>query len=309
MKKPVIGFIGQGFIGGSYSDDFERRGYEVIRYDLSKKYKKNKNKLKNVDIVFVAVPTPNTPEKGFDSSILEDAIRNGTHKGQTVVIKSTIKVGTTGLMQDKFKDRFIIHSPEFLTESTAKYDAANPDRNILGYSSKSKNKCQAVMNILPVAPYEAIVPAKEAEFVKYAGNIWFYIKVITANLLYDVSSKYEIDYDNIKDMLSADKRVGRTHLDVIHKSGVDKKNKIGRGAGGHCFIKDMEAFREMYMSEYDYGEKLSKIVADDHSVKIDDMTSNMHGFNLLANIVEYNKKLLKDSGKDLDLLKGVYGEL
>ena len=47
-----IGFIGQGWIGKNYADNFEERGYKIIRYDIDK-YKKNKNKIKECDFVFI----------------------------------------------------------------------------------------------------------------------------------------------------------------------------------------------------------------------------------------------------------------
>ena len=59
--KEKIGFIGQGFIGKNYADDFERRGFEVIRYALEEPYRANKEKIRECDIVFIAVPTPTTP--------------------------------------------------------------------------------------------------------------------------------------------------------------------------------------------------------------------------------------------------------
>ena len=48
-----IGFIGQGFIGKSYADDMERRGYTTVRYALEEPYKNNKEKIKECDIVFI----------------------------------------------------------------------------------------------------------------------------------------------------------------------------------------------------------------------------------------------------------------
>ncbi len=60
----TIGFIGQGFIGKSYADDLERRGKKVVRYSLEEPYIKNKDRIRDCDIVFIAVPTPTTPE-GF----------------------------------------------------------------------------------------------------------------------------------------------------------------------------------------------------------------------------------------------------
>ncbi len=279
MKKIKIGFIGQGWIGKNYADNFEERGYSIVRYDISNQYKGNKEQLKSCDIIFVAVPTPSTLN-GFDDSILIDAIKNNAKDGQTIVIKSTIQLGTTKKLQKMFPYLYIMHSPEFLTEKTAKYDAANPARNIIGYTEKSFCKTTMVMNVLPVAPYEDIVKAEEAELVKYMGNCWFYFKVMAMNLFYDIAKDKNLDFEKLKEMLAADKRVGRTHLDVEHQGG--------RGAGGHCFIKDFAALREMYGNI-------------EHS--------NVNGMHLIRTAENYNRELLESTGKDLDLLNGVYGNI
>jgi len=281
MTDIKIGFIGQGWIGKHYADNFEERGYNIIRYDRHQ-YKENLEQLLNCDIVFVAVPTPSTTS-GFNDAILIDAIRTSTRDGQIIVIKSTIQVGTTDKIQELFPNRYIFHSPEFLTEKTAKYDAANPARNIVGYTERSRRFAQNVMNVLPIAPYETIVPCKEAELVKYGGNIWFYFKIMVINLIFDVAEYYDLDYEVIKDMLAADKRIGRTHLDVFHQGG--------RGAGGDCFIKDLEAFREMYKK-----------------INLNDVNHAKEGLSVLQDLANLNKKLLRNTGKSLDLLDGVYGK-
>lgn len=85
MSDKIIGFIGQGWIGRHYADDFENRGYKVIRYALEEPYLQNGEKIKECDIVFIAVPTPSSPE-GFDDSIIRQAVKK-TGKGKTVVIK------------------------------------------------------------------------------------------------------------------------------------------------------------------------------------------------------------------------------
>jgi nucleotide sugar dehydrogenase len=288
FEKGKIGFIGQGWIGKNYADDFEERGYKVVRYDLEK-YQANKEELKTCPVAFVAVPTPSTPQ-GFDDSILIDAIKSATIDGQVVVIKSTIKLGTTDKVQKMFPERYIIHSPEFLTEKTARHDVARPFRNILGYTAKSHPVCGRIMNILPIAPYESIVPCREAEFVKYMGNIWFYFKVMAINTFYDIATKNGLDYDSLKDILHADPRIGRSHSDPAHQGG--------RGAGGHCFIKDMAAFHEMYEDLITGGQDLTR----------PEREQLFAGLEMIKSLEEYNKILLKSSGKSLDLLKGVYGE-
>ncbi len=279
MNKKKIGFIGQGWIGKNYADDFESREQDVVRYSLEEPYIQNKEKIKDCDIVFIAVPTPSVNDK-FDDSILRDAI-SLLGEGKTAVIKSTLLPGRTELIQKDFPKIFVMHSPEFLTEATAKYDAANPDRNIIGLpvmSDDYKEKAEEVMSVLASAPFEQICSAREAELIKYGGNVWFYFKVVYINMLYDLAEKEGARYEEVKKGMSHDPRIGKTHLDPIHKSG--------RGAGGHCFIKDFSAFSEIY----------KELVGDEA------------GLAVLEALKNKNIDYLLESKKDLELLAGVYGE-
>lgn len=278
MQKK-IGFIGQGWIGKNYADDFEKRGFEVVRYSLEEPHINNGEKIKECDIVFIAVPTPTTPE-GFDDSILRQAIKS-VGEGKIAVIKSTIIPGTTESIQEENPNIYVVHSPEFLTETTAAHDAANPDRNIIGLpkdSDEYRLKAQEILEVLPKAPYKAVCSAREAELIKYGGNCWFYTKVIFINMLYDLAEKLDCQWETIRDAMAADARIGSTHLNPVHQGG--------RGAGGHCFIKDFAAFHQLY----------EKYVGDGF------------GLEVLKSQEEKNIDLLVKSGKSLNLLEGVYGE-
>jgi UDPglucose 6-dehydrogenase len=286
MRQGKIGFIGQGFIGKNYADDFERRGIPVVRYAQETHYIGNKESIRECDIVFVAVPTPTTP-MGFDLSIVE-AVIPCTKVSATIVVKSTISPGSTEHLTGMFPDRFIMHSPEFLREASAAEDAAHPERNIIGIprdSEEYRKRAEEVLGVLPQAPFARITSALAAELVKYAGNNFLYLKVVYANILFDLSKSLGIKYDDVAEMLAADSRISPSHLSVIHASG--HTTQTGRGAGGHCFIKDMEAFRRLY------AEKVNDPVGD----------------ALLSALRDKNNALLRGSGKDLDLLEQVYGPL
>lgn len=275
-----IGFIGQGWIGKHYADDFENRGYAVIRYALETPYNTNKEEIQACDIVFVAVPTPTTKE-GFDAGIVERVLPL-VGKGSIAVIKSTIIPGTTELLQEKYPDIFVLHSPEFLVEKTAAYNAAHPDRNIIGIPMDDevyRDKARLVLSVLPDAPFETVMQARDAEFVKYAGNCFLFTKVVFMNLLYDLVEKSNGNWQHIRDAMVHDPRIGVSHTEPAHSGG--------RGAGGHCFIKDFEAFRNMFAS---YVE-------------------DSRGNDVLTALTEKNIELLVRSGKDTDLLTGVYGDL
>lgn len=279
-QNKKIGFIGQGWIGKNYADDFEKRGFEVVRYAQEEPYIKNKEAITDCDIVFIAVPTPSTPE-GFDDSILREVIKL-VGKGKTAVVKSTLLPGTTESIQEENPDVFVMHSPEFLTASTAAHDAANPDRNIIGISVDNdvyRKNAEEVLAVLPEAPYKKICSAKEAEFVKYGGNCLSYFKIIFINLMYDLTQSKDTNWDTIQEAMAADPRIGPTHLSPVHQGG--------RGAGNYCFIKDFAAFTELYKKE----------------------VSDKHGMEILEALKNKNNELLVQSGKDLELLEGVYGKI
>jgi len=285
--KPKIGFIGQGWIGKNYADDFEARGYTVVRYALEKPYVENKEKIKECSIVFVAVPTPTSPT-GFDDSILRTAVGN-TAPGTGVVLKSTVLPGTTKAVQKQYPDRIVLVSPEFLVESRAAYDAAHPTRNIIGLpedSTEHKNAAQKVLEVLPAAPFTLLCTSDEAELIKYAGNMFLFTKVVFANVFYDIAQALNCNWEKVSTGLSADPRIGSSHLQVVaasHHPGAP----VGRGAGGHCFIKDFKALRLRY-------EQLAP--------------NDISGIEVLKALENKNIELLTSTGKDLDLLRGVYGD-
>ena len=272
-----IGFIGQGFIGSAYAEDFESRGFEVVRFALEAPYNKNEKEIVECDVVFIAVPTPTTPD-GFSADIVKDVLKY-VGKEKVAVIKSTILPGTTDKLQEEFPHIYLMHSPEFLVAATAKRDAMKPNRNVVGYTKRSKCKAKSILDILPEAPFNKTIPVKEAELVKYMGNIFLAQKVLLANLMHDAAKKVGADYDIVKDVVGADPRIQIGHLDISHDGG--------RGAGGYCFIKDLSAFSDYY----------KEIFPED-----------LKGISIFESLEEKNIQLLKDSKKDIDLLEGVYGK-
>lgn len=275
----VIGFIGQGYIGKNYATDFENRGYKTVRYALEEPYVQNKDRIKECDVVFIAVPTPTTPN-GFDASIVENTFPL-VRDGATIVIKSTVLPGTVSGWQDTYPQCVFLFSPEFLREATAAEDAAHPYSNIIGYAKDTPEHrvaAEAVMKLLPDAPAKIICTSTEAELIKYSQNVSGYIDIITFNVLYDLAQKLGANWEPILQAMRADPNIPSRFANPVHKSG--------RGAGGHCLIKDMAALRVFYEST----------VADER------------GSTFLRSAEEKNKQLLKDSKKDIDVLRSVYGD-
>lgn len=277
MQK--IGFIGQGWIGKNYADNFEKRGFNIIRYSLDAEYNGNKEKIKDCDIVFIAVPTMTTPA-GFDGQIVRETVKL-VGLGRIAVIKSTLLPGTTEAIQKENPNIFILHSPEFLTRYTAKKDVEVPPRNIIGLpvdNDDYRQAAESVLRLVPRAPYNLICSAKQAEIIKYVRNCQGYFRVIFANLAYDLAKALGVDWDNIEQAMAADPINGGYYYKPIHDNG--------RGAGGPCYIKDFAVFSKLYME------------------KVGDVSGN----KLFESMQNKNIRLLVESKKDLDLLKMVYGD-
>jgi UDP-glucose 6-dehydrogenase len=209
-------------------------------------------------------------------------------KGKIAVIKSTILPGTGERLQKKFKNIFLMHSPEFLMEATAHHDARHPERNIVGVPKMDKKNIEAakkVLQVLPKAPFEKIMHIREAEMVKYIGNGFLYTKVVFFNIMFDMIKKQKLDYERVREAVSFDPRIGTSHTKILHNSGHTRK--IGRGAGGHCFIKDFDAMLIMH----------KQFLGEDR------------GYKALLGYREKNNELLVQSKKDLELLHGVVGDI
>src|SRR3989338_1080292 len=279
MRKPLMGFIGQGYIGKNYADDLEGRGYETIRYALEEPFRKNKDRIKECDIVFIAVPTPTVAGK-FDASIVDASI-GLVGKGKTALLKSTIIPGTTVSLQKAYPDVAVLYSPEFLSETTAAYDAAHPFSNIVGIAEdneRNRRAAEAVHAILPKAPFTLTCASTEAELIKYTHNTNGYMQTLLFNMMYDIARQHGCYWSAIHKAVLADPMISNYYAQPIHKGG--------RGAGGHCFIKDFAALKEVYKS----------------SVKDEE------GIALMEALEEKNMQLLVSSGKDVDLLASVYGK-
>ena len=232
-----VAIVGTGMVGGALQRYFDKKeGVELFLYDKGKNIG-SPEEVNKAEIVFICVPTPYLKDgKGFDLSYVEETM--GWLNGEkVVVIKSTVMPGTTEMLQKKYPQHKLLMNPEFLTEETADQDMMYPDRQIVGYTEKSQTVSGDVMQLLPLAPFERVLPATEAETIKYFGNSWFAVKVSFANQMYDLCQKLGVDYDRMVEGAAADKRIGRTHLNIFHKGY--------RGYGGKCLPKDTRALIQL----------------------------------------------------------------
>ncbi len=235
-NKANIAVIGIGWVGGALSRYFESAGLKPRLIDPPKGLGTDRD-LQEADLFFVCVPTPFDPEKGgFDLSYVESSVAR-LPGSKTVVIKSTVLPGTTESLQARFPQHRMLFNPEFLREKTADQDMRQPDRQIVGCTKEGAAAAKEVMELLPRAPFERVVPATEAEMIKYFGNAFLAMKVVFANQIYDLCAKLGVDYDTVKDCAARDPRIGASHLQVFGDGY--------RGYAGSCFPKDVRALIQL----------------------------------------------------------------
>ena len=236
QTKYKIGIIGVGMVGGALKKYYESENVRPFVYDKFKNLG-SLEEVNSADVIFIAVPTPYDEKTGgFDLYYVRVAMAQ-IHGGKIIIIKSTVLPGTTELLQKEFSQHKVLFSPEFLTEATALRDMFCPNRQIVGTTEKSADVGQEIMNLLPRAPFEKIIPAKEAEMVKYFGNTLYAVRVAFANQMYDLCGKIGIDYETVKECAKPEPMVGKSHLEIFHKGY--------RGYGGKCLPKDTRALIQL----------------------------------------------------------------
>ena len=240
----TVGIIGNGFVGSAIAEGFKHyTDVKIYDKDESKSIDLIEHVLQQ-DIVFICVPTPMLINEGgkCDLSIIEDVFTQAS-KLQTqslLVIKSTVEIGTTNKIQEKYPELNIVHSPEFLTARTAKLDFITPSRNIVGHSSKFTNLDGRPSFLVDL--YEERFPgvacilmsSDESETVKYAANCFFAVKISYFNQIKLLCDKLDLNWDKIIEGTLSDGRIGVSHYQV---PGHDGKP----GFGGTCFPKDINS--------------------------------------------------------------------
>lgn len=235
-SEQKIGIIGVGYVGGAVEHWFkEKRNQPVYIYDKFKNLG-SVEEVNEADYIFICVPTP-FQNGGYDDSAVIESLKNLNGKGKTVIIKSTIIPGSTQRYQKEFPQHRILFNPEFLVARTANKDFVEPDRQIIGFTEQSESVAKEVLLLLPNAPFQRIVPATEAELIKYFGNTFLSTRVIFANQMYDLCQKLGADYELILECAGEDKRIGKSHFDIFHDGG--------RGYAGACLPKDTRALIEL----------------------------------------------------------------
>jgi len=194
--------------------------------------------LNDVDAIILAVPTNyDETSNSFNTQILEEVLSDlhSSVDNLIIVIKSTVPVGFTSIMQARFKNPNIIFSPEFLREGNALNDCLNPSRIVIGSIGNTKEFISNLfLKSCQNTPEIFYASSDEAESIKLFSNCYLALRVTFFNELDSYALNFDLDAQTIINAVCADPRVGSGY------------NNPSFGYGGYCLPKDTKQLLQNY---------------------------------------------------------------
>lgn len=237
----IVGIIGNGVVGSLIARTYTHFKITSKVYDIDPS--RSQDSLNSLTdqcaSIFVCVPTPTEEHTQVGNHVSETIKKLSIlrYKG-VVIIKSTVLPGTTRKLAEKYPNLHLVHSPEFLNESSEIFDVVKAPQIILGFKDLSIDQSWVEDVFKPFIEKGSIIVRclyEQSEIIKYGCNVFYSTKNAFFNLMKLVCDHFDVEYELVRNSIVKNGWVHPMHTYTPGRDGL-------RGFGGACLPKDLAAF-------------------------------------------------------------------